>query len=148
MFKKLLVPVDGSKDSIRALERAIDYGIKFQSEIYVLTVASHDQALRVSLDDANYEEFLHGKIIESAKGVLSEAETILTDYPHPFHKKYVIGNPAKEILSFAEKNHVDMIVMGNSGMGAFSRILLGSVSNKVVTSSSVSVLVVKDKKEH
>jgi nucleotide-binding universal stress UspA family protein len=53
------------------------------------------------------------------------------------------GNPVEEILDFAEKNDIDLIVMGTQGKSAVQRFLIGSVSENVVRHSERSVLVVK-----
>ena len=53
------------------------------------------------------------------------------------------GNPAKEIIDFAEKNDIDLIVMGTHGMTGIQRFLIGSVAENVVRHSKKSVLVVR-----
>ncbi len=57
--------------------------------------------------------------------------------------RYLKGDIAREILDCAKREQVDLIVMGSKNRGVFSRTLLGSVSNKVVNHSEVSVLIVK-----
>ena len=54
-----------------------------------------------------------------------------------------MGSPAEEIVNVAEDRGCSLIIVGNRGLGAFSRTLLGSVSNKVINASKISVLVVK-----
>jgi len=54
-----------------------------------------------------------------------------------------LGKPAEEIMKVAAKQHADLIVMGAKGLGAIARLLLGSVSTRVVQHSSCSVLVVR-----
>ncbi len=63
-------------------------------------------------------------------------------------KVVVEGNPANAILEFAEQNKIDMILMGTLGKGGLERFLLGSVTDKVVRHSKVSVLVVKKQKQN
>ena len=58
------------------------------------------------------------------------------------------GDPAHTILEFAELNKVDMIIMGSLGKGGLERFLLGSVADKVVRHSKISVLVVKKQKQN
>ena len=60
---------------------------------------------------------------------------------------YTNGSPAQKIVEFADKNGIDLIVMGNRGLGAFSRTLLGSVSNKVINTAKCDVYVVKKETE-
>ena len=54
-----------------------------------------------------------------------------------------MGNAAEQIVNVAEERGCSLIIVGNRGLGAFSRTLLGSVSNKVINTSKISVLVVK-----
>lgn len=68
---------------------------------------------------------------------------ILADYDYPHYTDYRVGDPASEIIEYAKEKRVNLIVMGNRGMGIVSRTLLGSVSNKVINNSPISVLVVK-----
>jgi nucleotide-binding universal stress UspA family protein len=56
---------------------------------------------------------------------------------------YKIGDPAEEIMKVAAKQHADMIVMGAKGLSAIDRILLGSVSTRVVQYANCPVLVVR-----
>jgi len=58
----------------------------------------------------------------------------------PIHK---IGDPAEEIMNMAAKQHADLIVMGAKGLGTIDRILLGSVSTRVVQYANCPVLVVR-----
>lgn len=59
--------------------------------------------------------------------------------------EYVIetGDASSEILHYADKNNIDLIVIGARGLGKFKQLLLGSVSNKVITHSHCPVLIVK-----
>ncbi len=148
MYTKLLVPIDGSESSDRALEKAIRLGKEFGSEIYILTVIHDAYILRSTSTTAHYgviaSQTANQEVINNTKKILSEAEAKFVDYGYPHYSNSVVGDAAQEILKFAEKHEIPLIVMGNRGMGAFSRTILGSVSNKVVNASPVSVLVVKD----
>ena len=55
------------------------------------------------------------------------------------------GHPAEKIISFAEDNNIDMIIVGSLGKGGYERVVLGSVSEKIVRHSKVPVLVVREK---
>lgn len=145
MFEKILVPVDGSESSKLALKKAIEIGSQFGSEIQVLSVAPEANLMRFTASTSNYDGSVNPEVIDITMRILDAAKEQLKDYPNPFEVQYIVGDAAREILRFAENNDIELIVMGNRGMGAFSRTILGSVSNKVVNSSPVSVLVVKHK---
>ena len=55
------------------------------------------------------------------------------------------GHPAEKIVTFAEDNNVDMIVVGSLGKGGYEKVVLGSVSEKVVRHARVPVLVVRER---
>ena len=55
------------------------------------------------------------------------------------------GDPAEKIVNFAEEHNVDMIIVGSLGKGGFERLVIGSVSEKVVRHAKVPVLVVRAK---
>lgn len=145
MFDKILVPVDGSKSSKKALEKAIKIGNEFSSNIQVLSVAPEANLMRFTASTSQYDGSVNPEVVELTLEILDEAKEQLKNYPYEYDVQYVVGDAAREILRFAENNDVDLIIMGNRGMGAFSRTILGSVSNKVVNSSPVSVLVIKHK---
>ena len=144
MFSKILVPIDGSESSNRALDKAIRLGKQFNSEIYVLSVTPEINMMRFTASTSQYDATVNQEVINVTMEILEEAKAKFFDYPFPFYSNYVVGDAAREILNFAKDQEINLIVMGNRGMGAFSRTILGSVSNKVVNSSPVSVLVVKE----
>jgi nucleotide-binding universal stress UspA family protein len=62
--------------------------------------------------------------------------------------KYIVlkGDPAARIVNFAEEQNVDMIVVGFHGIGGFERLVIGSVSEKVVRHAKIPVLVFREQK--
>ncbi len=148
MYDKLLVPIDGSESSDKALDKAIELGKEFGSEIYVLSVIHDAYIMRATSTTAHYgvasSQTANQEVINNAKKILNDAEKKLENYDFPHYTISVIGDAAQEIMKIAQKNDIQLIVMGNRGIGAFSRTILGCVSNKVVNSSPMSVLVVKD----
>jgi nucleotide-binding universal stress UspA family protein len=78
-------------------------------------------------------------VLEDAKKVVSSMGEIKTAVIKE-------GNPAEEILKYAEEIGSNLIVMGNRGLSTFNKVLLGSVSQKILTHSCCSVLIVKEPK--
>jgi nucleotide-binding universal stress UspA family protein len=137
-FKKILVPLDGSKYSEKALLRASEISIAFDSKIFLLYVVEKSQPLNL-LDRKEYLEILHkfgNKILKAASDVLLKkritAKTILKE-----------GNIVAEIKKVTKKENCDLIIVGNKGLGSVTRFLLGSVSNKLAQSCPCSLLIVK-----
>jgi nucleotide-binding universal stress UspA family protein len=137
-FKRILVPLDGSKYSEKALLRACEIVNAFDSELFLLYVVEKSLPINL-LDRKEYLEILRkfgNKTLEKANNVLSKkritAKTFLKE-----------GNIVTEIKKVAKKENCDLIIVGNKGLGVVTRFLLGSVSNKLAQSSSCSLLIIK-----
>ncbi|CDZ75292.1 universal stress protein UspA [Peptoniphilus sp. ING2-D1G] len=139
----ILVPIDGSKISQKSVKVAKEIGEKFQAKLSVLTVIPETTIFEQFPTNFPYTLEVDKANTERAEYVLSDIEKETKGYPYEVETFYKSGNPATQIVKFAEENDIDLIVMGNRGLGAFSRTLLGSVSSKVINQSNISVLVVK-----
>ena len=137
-MKKILVPIDGSKYSFKALEKARVLCEKFGSELIVITVVSDIVALNV-----DYKIDIISQNIASAEQMLKQIELDFKDSNIKLTTLYKVGDITREIVEQAEKNDVDLIVMGSRGLGVLSRTFLGSISHKVLNNTDKSVLVVK-----
>lgn len=137
-FQKILVPVDGSPYSEKALTRASELAQVFDSKIILIYVVEKSIPINL-LDRKEYLEILRkfgNKTLEKANIVLSKnglsAKLLLKE-----------GNIFNEIEKVVKKEKCDLVIVGNKGLGSVARLLLGSVSNKISQSSSCSVLIVK-----
>jgi nucleotide-binding universal stress UspA family protein len=137
-FRKILVPLDGSKFSEKALQRACEMSKALDAKITLIYVIEKSPTLNI-LDRNEYLELLEKfgtRTLKKAKDIVLkkgiDAKTIL--------KK---GNIVTEIEKSVKAEKCDLIVVGNKGMGSITRLLLGSVSNKLAQSSSCSLLIVK-----
>ncbi len=137
-FKKILVPVDGSKYSDNALKRACELVEAFDSKIVVVYVVEKSIPINL-LDRKEYLEIL-GKF---GKKTLDRANTILAKKEITGKLLLKEGNIVNEIEKAAKAEKCDLIIIGNKGLGAVTRFLLGSVSNKISQSAPCSVLIVK-----
>lgn len=140
---KILVPVDGSKSSNKSVEVAKEIGKKFEAELLIMTVVSETSIFEQYPTNFPYTLEVNKANTERAEYVLKEVEESLKDYPYKVELFHTVGSPAEEIVNVAEERECSLIIVGNRGLGAFSRTLLGSVSNKVINASKISVLVVK-----
>jgi nucleotide-binding universal stress UspA family protein len=142
VFKKILVPTDGSRGVERAVNCATTVALAFEAKVYLLFVAEPPTMLLeyANIAEKNIIEALHheGKrILEKTadavrKSGVEEVETVLKT-----------GTPAKVILDFANEEKVDLIVMGTHGRRGLDRVLLGSVTEEVVRVSKVPVMTVR-----
>jgi len=161
MIKKILVPVDGSPHSVKAVELASDLASKYEAEIVLLHVllrghmpAGLKKALEVEVGtrkstSSNHMVNMPQQIMARVGGskdtqlsleelnyigkyVLASVATICRDKGIETVKERVEeGNPANVITKIAEEMPADMIIMGNRGLSDFRGILVGSVSHKV-----------------
>lgn len=161
MLNKILVSVDGSPLSLRALEFAIDMGKPSGSEIIVLHVTvpldlsmlhsyemdAIDDAMLDSIvnNDFNREEFTAAEQRRVGEFALAMAKkkVVAKDYAKVSYKEVVHDQPAKTIVKEAEDLGVDAIVIGYSGLGVLSKALFGSVSSKVVATAKCPVTIVR-----
>lgn len=139
---KILVAVDGSDNSLRAVEKAKEYAEIFNGEIALITVlkplvvGNYGYINPTELDDPT-------TFRQSGNAILEKAIEIFGDNRDQISRKISVGDPANEILREAKKGHYDLIIMGSRGLGLFSRSFLGSVSNKVLNHADNNVLIVK-----
>ena len=128
-MEKMLVGVDGSEHSKRALAEAIKIGKKFEAEITVVNVF-------YPTPTPPAHEFSH-KILEDAKVTLEKEKV-----------KYKLvsvtsTNPSNAITDMARDGKFDLIVIGRRGVGAAHALFLGSVASRISSESPVNVLIVK-----
>lgn len=141
MYKNILIAVDGSDFSYKALDHGLAFGEKFGSNLHVIYVTPEEQI--ADLAAMNYTGNIRSAILEAGQEILAETDGITDGYIHNIFKEHRVGKISKEILDYAETNDIDLIVIGSRGLSGVSRTLLGSISNKVVNGSKVCVLVVK-----
>ena len=137
-FKTILVPLDGSRCSKKALQRAIEIAHAFDSKIILVYVAEKSSINlldrkeymsmlrkfgKKTLDDAN-KKLVKNKI--SSKSLLKEGRSIVS-----------------EIEKIVKSEKCNLVVVGSKGLGPVTGFLLGSVSNKLAQHSNCSLLIVK-----
>ena len=135
---KILVPVDGSEYSMKAVENACNLA-KAQAPSTIILVAA-----AVEIPELSEGRYIADKMKAQAEVALTKGkeaalkcgitpEVILATGP----------SPAEEIVAVAKDQNVDLIVIGSRGLAGKTRSFLGSTASKVVTYSPCSVLVVK-----
>jgi len=139
-LKKILVPVDGSDSSKKALEFAVAMAKSAKAHITVLEVIEEFGPL-----PGYYEAAPPGK--DRLKWIseqrFEKVHTILDTTDVKWDRKIEEGYAADTICDIAAKGHYDMIVIGNRGLSAIGRFLVGSVSDRVVHHSPCTVTVVR-----
>ncbi|HIU64830.1 MAG TPA: universal stress protein [Candidatus Avacidaminococcus intestinavium] len=162
MLNKILVSVDGSPLSLRALEFAMEMGKANGSEIIVLHVTVPLDLSRLhsyemdAIDESIQEAILKNefdkkelsaseqrKAGEWALAMSEKKVAALGGYDKISYKEVIHDEPAKTIIREAGVNRVDAIVIGYSGLGVLSKAIIGSVSSKVVANATCPVVIVR-----
>ena len=149
-IQRILVAVDGSKPSMDASIQAIDIAKRYDAELIALHVVS--PGIRY-----NYlEDVITPRLPRALKDVMmiemQKGERHVNKVKQNASEKNVkvktdvvigISSVVKEIIEYAEKNRVDMIVIGSRGLSGIKKMLLGSVASEVLKYAHCPVLVTK-----
>ncbi len=142
-MQTILVPVDGSKGSDLALAKAREMADLQKSKVIILNVISNLMSNPYLLEHEHKLE-INKVFSQQAKGTLDEALKFFEGYEGEVETEVRLGDPAQEVIDFAKEIDVDLVIMGNRGLNAFSRVMMGSVSNRVLNHVESSVLIVKE----
>lgn len=137
---KILVPLDGSKNSQRGLEMAISVARQFGAIItgvYSIYAPPHSEFRGVG----SVEESLN----EEVKKIMDNAKVLAAQNGIVFKEKLMRGDIGYNIIKLAhnKKEKFNLIIIGNRGRGSLKEMFFGSVSNYVIHASKIPVLLVK-----
>lgn len=142
MIKSLLVPLDGSEASERALPWAVDLATKLQAEIILLRVG-REPSLLEGQDLMSLENFT-SKQEQDCREYLHQVKTSLKANAYVnVWVEYAFGPASREIVSKAAQLNASMIVMNSHGRDGLARWWMGSVAEKVTRHSPCPVLLVR-----
>lgn len=142
-FQKILVPVDGSVNSDKAVAGVAKIAKLCKSEVMLLYVSYFDGDTDSNVEMVSWlPEAAAGSVNKASSFILGRAqERIPEGVLASVHRSK--GIPSHVILEFAEANDVDLIVMGGRGLGIVEGYLLGSVSQYVLENAKCPVMIVK-----
>jgi nucleotide-binding universal stress UspA family protein len=155
MFEKVLVPLDGSEHSERALETAIQIAKKFHAEmtllhVYSVIVPAVIAPEPTTLTPAGVPVVTPAEVANMVEAARMVGTRILTDGEQKAKSAKVRvetvlreGNTVQEIIALAKEGKFDLIVMGARGISRIRELLMGSVSEGVIKNAHCPVLVVK-----
>jgi len=139
-----LVPIDGSKQSTKALEYAVSVFPDVETTILhaIDPMETHYGEGQLVHSEAEYE-----RIQQQAAELLADAEDLAREYDANVTTTTAVewgpNRPADAILDYVEDNDVDHVIMGSHGRSGISRVLLGSVAETVARRSPAPVTVVR-----
>jgi nucleotide-binding universal stress UspA family protein len=141
LFANILVPVDGSDNSYRALDAALLLSEKLGSNVTVIHVMEEVPITHIGSEKL-LKEFLEAYRKEN-QDILSKCSEIATQKGLTINTFLLEGNPASAILNFSKKEKFDLVIMGRRGLGKFKELILGSISSKIVHHSPTAVLLIR-----
>lgn len=144
-FKKILVPVDGSKNSWQAVECGSYLAQCCNASLgilHVVNISSKAAAFTQSATGIYISDAIADSLQEEGRLVLEEAMRLVP--PGITVKMFnEVGRPAEKIVAFCSANNYDLIVIGNRGLGAIQQLVIGSVSSYALHHASCPVMVIR-----
>jgi nucleotide-binding universal stress UspA family protein len=146
MYKKLLVPIDGSSTAQRGLVEALRLGKQLQASVRIVHVV--DEFIpETTIGIAPYYEDWVKALREGGRKVLGEAENFAREQGATVDSVLVEtlgGRAADAVLDQAQQWPADLIVMGTHGRRGLKRVVMGSDAELVIRKAPVPVLLVRD----
>jgi len=137
-IKKILVPLDGSKNSFRGLDQAINLARHCQATITGLYVVPLPPP-RTDYQLKDIEKYF----LKNAAKFMANAKKSSAQKGISFFDKIVYGDEGQKIIKFSKDKKFDLIVIGSRGHSGLKELFLGSTSNYVLHKASLPVLIVK-----
>lgn len=136
-LNKILVPIDGSKKSFEALDRALTLAGFTHGQVTGIHVIPH------VVDGGSRTKAFDKQLQEDAKIILEKAEKHAGNKNVKFVSKTLRGSPGHVTLHTAKTGKFDHIVMSTTGSGTASKDMIGSVSNHILQKSRIPVYLIK-----
>jgi nucleotide-binding universal stress UspA family protein len=146
MFKNVLVCTDGSESSVHAAKAAAEIASRFDSEVTLLNVMNPAPLVTpnmMGVEAAPDAALIYRYTEEAQRAALEKTAHVFDSAGITVTARAEMGQPVDMIIKIAEQSSADLIVMGSRGMGGFSRLLLGSVSDGVLHHAHCPVLIVR-----
>ena len=145
MFKKILVPVDGSPTSQQAVSRAVALAKAFDGEVFAICVIDPYPFTGVGTDFAyGQSQYLEAAAFEANNAIRNAREAIAASGVKVDTRVVESNAPWRGILETATELGADIIVMGSHGRRGLEKLVLGSVAQHVLSHIHLPVLVVRD----
>jgi nucleotide-binding universal stress UspA family protein len=148
MISKILMPTDGSKTAIKAVEYAVELAKQMGATITLLSVIDNSfyaaQSIPAVASPTHLIEPIEDYIRQAVKVYLEDAERLCEKHGVQSKKVIKSGHPVEEIIKEAENSKADLIVIGSHGRSALEAAVLGSVAFGLIhKDTKIPVLVVR-----
>ncbi|EHJ57297.1 hypothetical protein HMPREF9318_01986 [Streptococcus urinalis FB127-CNA-2] len=141
-YERILVAIDGSYESELAFEKGVNVALRNQAEL-LLTHVIDTRALQ---SVATFDTYIYEKLEQEAKDVLSDYERQAREKGLTNVRQVIeFGNPKTLLaIDIPDKEKVDLIMVGATGLNTFERLLIGSSSEYILRHTKVDMLIVRD----
>ncbi|MFC7076736.1 universal stress protein [Haloarcula halophila] len=152
MYDHILIPTDGSDTANAAVDHAVDLAEKYGAELHALYVVDVN-AVNFGLGTEQVDRIRQGnfgemtELKEKADEATGAVTSVAADHGVEVREEVRVGTPHDVIAGYADSNDIDLVVMGSHGRSGVRRALLGSVTERVLRSTHVPVLVVDEHEE-
>lgn len=143
LFRRILLPIDGSELSLRAFKAGLELARTFDARALILHVVPPFNAIAYMTEFLAAAELRYSQhAVQSASRYLDKAKALAGEAEVPSECHYVFGErPYEAILDAVDEHHCDLVVMATHGWHGMNRLVLGSETQKVLARSRVPVLV-------
>lgn len=156
MFERVLVPLDGSSLALCALKYATEVAQRFEAECILMQVVKPATPV-IAAGPSGVAAYPAGseitaleedkRNIASANRYLSRKARGIKSQDMPVSYVVIVGDPAQSIMTFAKKEHIDLIVMSTHGKSGLKRAIIGSVADEVIREPGIPVLAIRPKRQ-
>lgn len=142
--KKILLTVDGSDYSINAVKHVVELFDLIGKEVHIISVKENPELLPMEATlDKNWFDAIEKQQKIHATKAINKAKMILENARIPVQSEIILtGNPAQKIIEYCDKEKIDLVIMGARTKTDLSKLLLGSVSKRVLENVEADVLIV------
>ncbi|MDB5772180.1 MAG: universal stress protein [Burkholderia sp.] len=147
MYKRILIPTDGSDLASAAARAGVEFAKEQRAEVFTIFIAPpYANPIYVEMlppTEAEYKDLLR----RTGQQFINEVQEAATAAGLPsFGFIEFSDSPALEIVRIAEENHCDLIFMGSHGRSGLGKLFLGSVTSRVLATCDIPVLVYRAKR--
>ncbi|MFW9808158.1 MAG: universal stress protein [Candidatus Thorarchaeota archaeon] len=139
--KSILVAVDGSEHSLKAVRYACAMSGPLDAEVVLLHVVPMLVSATPYHDTISDQPFL--SLQKVGEDILSRAKTIARDLGCEVVDLITHGDPAAKIIDIAKERDADIIILGSRGLSGIKRLFVGSISDKVASHAHCPVMIVR-----
>lgn len=143
MFSKILVPLDGSELSELSLTYMVELAANFNSDVKLVYVCEPAEA-----EFRHMHELYIQKIAERVRRNIKTYNTVNTETKSKINTVVLDGDPADEIVEYAENNEISIIIMVSHGRSGLVPWSIGSTADKIINRTHIPVLMIRAKTPH